>query len=219
VSYMAAQRKAANDAAHAMPQRNKWERMVRTTQLARYAKPTELAWAIPGRSILLPFAVGAPDGYADFHVAKSDGCSSLLPMTQDVHGSFRSIALHWQKCGKLAAVRRVPHVSLGTILDRWLPGRTIDYLKIDAQGYDLSVVLSAPPSALARVRALEMEVTSDDVQLPYVGVATCAQIVGNMTALGFVRVDDRRRRLDRHVCDEHHLHGPVKFSRDPVPAA
>ena len=84
-------------------------------------------------------------------------------------------------CGRGAAVRRVPVVSLGTILDRWLPDRTIEFLRVDAQGYDLRVILSAPPRALARVRALELEMTSSDLKLPYAGADSCPEVVGNLS--------------------------------------
>ena len=41
--------------------------------------PTSPGWSVPGRAIVLPFAVGGPpDADADLNVARSDGCSSLL---------------------------------------------------------------------------------------------------------------------------------------------
>ena len=160
-------------------------------------QPPTLGWSVPGRAIVLPFAVGKAEGTATFHVSKSDGCSSLLPI--DAAAMQFKGRRDWMKgfmqaaCGQGAAVRRVPVVSLGTILDRWLPKRTIDYLKIDAQGYDLQVLLSASPQSLARVGALELEMTSSDLKLPYKGADSCDSTMGNPTALGFTRWPSTRQ--------------------------
>ena len=49
--------------------------------------PSAPGWSVPGRAIVLPFAVGGPpDGDAELHVARSDGCSSLLRINaSEVH--------------------------------------------------------------------------------------------------------------------------------------
>ena len=184
-------------------------------------QPPALGWSVPGRAIVLPFAVGKAEGTATFHVSKSDGCSSLLPIdaaTMKFNGRH-----DWMKgfmeaaCGQGAAERRVPVVSLGTILDRWLPGRRIDYLKIDAQGYDLQVLLSASPDSLARVGALELEVTSSDLKLPYKGADSCVETLGNLTALGFhaVSVDKAtgKRSFLKNICRSTTFHGSTRFVR------
>ena len=101
--------------------------------------PSDLGWSVPGRAIVLPYAVGTPEGYADFHVARSDGCSSLLAI--DMNEASAGIkkqrgegGMFWRDlCGKEAASVRVPVMSLRTILG-WFP-RSVALVKIDAQGY------------------------------------------------------------------------------------
>jgi hypothetical protein len=39
-------------------------------------------WSVPGRAIVLTFAVGQPEGSNTFHVGQTDGCSSMLPLSQ-----------------------------------------------------------------------------------------------------------------------------------------
>ena len=96
-----------------------------------------LGWSVPGRAIVLPFAVGEPEGEAEFHIAKNDGCSSLLPIDtrEFYHGGLfkRHVPVFFSDvCGKQSATRRVPVVSLRTILG-WLGERKVDFLKIDAR--------------------------------------------------------------------------------------
>ena len=184
----------------------------------RVEQPNPAGWSVPGRAIVLPFAVGAPEGTADFHVAQSDGCSSLLPMDVERNLDFRARGRNWmvgfmkRLCGRSAAVRRVPVVSLGTVLERWLPDRPIDYLRVDAQGYDLRVIQSAPPKALARVQALELEVTSSDLRLPYGGADSCLEVVGNLSSLGFRPRRKDGKPFDR-ACEAKGWHGSVVFVR------
>ena len=188
---------------------------------SRVERPRPAGWSVPGRAIVLPFAVGMPEGTADFHVAQSDGCSSLLPMDANKHLDFRTPQKKWMVgfmqrfCGRSAAVRRVPVVSLGTILERWLPKRQIDYVRVDAQGYDLRVVLSAPPEALARVGAFELEITSSDLRTPYAGADLCPEVVGNMSRLGFRLIRKKDGTPLENVCQAKGLHSSVVFFRDP----
>ena len=186
---------------------------------SRVEQPARAGWSVPDRALVLPFAVGAPEGTADFHVALSDGCSSLLPMDADRNLDFRArrkndwmVGFMQKLCGRGAAVRRVPVVSLGTILDQWLPDRTIDFLRVDAQGYDLRVILSAPPRALARVRVLELEMTSSDLKLPYAGADSCPEVVGNLSRLGF-RPRRKAGPFFDGVCGAKGLHSSIVFVR------
>jgi len=50
---------------------------------------------------------------------------------------------HMRRCGTLRQVRRVPAVSLETVIAEWLGGRKVAYVKVDAQGYD-ALPLSYP---------------------------------------------------------------------------
>ena len=92
-------------------------------------------------------------------------------------------------CGSAARrPRRVPIVSLGEVIDVWLRGREVSFVKIDAQGYDLQVAQSAR-SAIRRIRSIGLEMTSDDCRLPIRGARTCTPTVQGMRELGFAAVD------------------------------
>jgi len=144
---------------------------------------------VPGRAIVLPYAVGPNGPEAEFHVSKSDGCSSLLKIERDklrMPEKMRMWRDFWAtKCAHAnGAPRHVPLVSLHKVLHEWLPGRRIDHVKIDAQGFDLQVAMSAGDS-IKRVRTLEIELTGNAMSLPYVGAASCGDTLGNLTKLGF----------------------------------
>lgn len=125
------------------PLLDKWAQYLSLPGLdAPFERPTAPGWAEPGRAIVLPFAVGASEGSADFHVSLSDGCSSLLPIDAG-QMDLRAYPGRWggtmrrffrAKCGQTHSKRRVPVVSLRTILAEWLRGRRVDLLKVDAQG-------------------------------------------------------------------------------------
>ena len=143
-------------------------------------KPGTLGWSVPGRAIVLPYAVGPTStGYAEFHVAKFDGCSSLLPIDParlKIPGwdKWRS-KIMIESCGQQAAKRRVPVIPLEHILETWLPGRHISLVKIDAQGYDMHVAMSAG-AAMPRINAFELEVTGDATNLPYQNSEKCTDV-------------------------------------------
>ena len=143
-------------------------------------------WAVRGRHIVLPMAVGHPDGEATLHVARSDGCSSLLPINiSAASGALRSWSFMRQRCARQAGTRRVPLVLLQTVIKRWLPRHlTVALVKIDAQGYDAQVAASAGRAA-ARIDAFQLEVSSDACALPYDGAETCTASVARLRAMGF----------------------------------
>ena len=80
------------------------------------------------------------------------------------------------------------------------------------EGYDLRVILSAPPRALARVRVLELEMTSSDLKLPYAGADSCPEVVGNLSRLGF-RPRRKAGPFFDGVCGAKALHSSVVFVR------
>ena len=86
--------------------------------------------------IVLPMAVTETDGFREFHINSNPRTSSLLPL--DEVGLKK-----WRGADGLRTVRRsvVPTVRLDTFMDA-LGIKSVDYLKIDAQGHDLEVVRS-----------------------------------------------------------------------------
>ncbi|KAL3912666.1 MAG: hypothetical protein SGPRY_008259, partial [Prymnesium sp.] len=72
-----------------------------------------------------------------FHVAASDGCSSILKQALQLDGrrlSGRRLSNSFlKKCSTLWYRTEVPAVSLQTVIEEWLGGRTISFIKIDAE--------------------------------------------------------------------------------------
>lgn len=116
--------------------------------------PASIGWSVPGRAIVLPYAVGSPEGYADFHVARSDGCSSLLAIdTNEISDNIKRQrgegGMFWRDlCGKEASSVRVPVMSLRTVLG-WF-AKSVALVKIDAQGYVASRRSDREPGCLEK---------------------------------------------------------------------
>lgn len=128
------------------------------------------------RGIVLPMAIasGEPFAWRSLRVHDVDGCSSLLE----------------GDCGSFIETRGVPTVPLRHVLDVWLGGRRVDYVKIDAQGADLDVVRSAGPS-LRAVASLSVEVPADGSPT-YAGELTCSAMLDELALLGLSPVGAKR---------------------------
>ena len=169
-----------------------------------------IGWSVPGRAVVLPYAVGSSEDYADFHVAKTDGCSSMLPINNSMKKwSGDGSRFMSGVCGSEAATRRVPVISLRTILG-WFPNHKIAFVKIDAQGYDLHVALSAG-DAISRIEWLELEITGNKWHLPYVGAEKCSDVMAQLAAVGFI--GSRNRALDNRLCNAT-FHGSMTFRQN-----
>lgn len=145
------------------------------------------------RGLALPFAVSdsastsTEPASAELKISGSiDGCASLL----DAVSSYFS-----RSCTNSSGVldrRRVPTVSLRTVLTRWLNGREVALAKIDAQGLDVAL-LAAAGDALSQVKALQIEVVRDrpplKCRVQYGGdaakLAKCNAAVSTLHGLGF----------------------------------
>ncbi|CAD7952062.1 unnamed protein product [Amoebophrya sp. A120] len=80
--------------------------------------------------------------FADAEEERKEKSSTARKEQQDLHKAFWT-----ERCGKTLSTRIVPVVSLRTLLDSGVIGmlqsnrkNSIDFLKIDAQGYDVDVV-------------------------------------------------------------------------------
>lgn len=149
---------------------------------SRYSKRKDtrkpLGWH-HARGIAMPVAIApAPERFARFSLANVDGCSSLLPPNKRAN---------WGKfCLETAEVRSVPTMSLHRVLSMLPPGREVHHLKVDAQGFDLSVVESAGSRArLIRSVQLEVIVGAPSCTPLQVGAPTCVQAVRRMRSLNF----------------------------------
>lgn len=131
------------------------------------------------RGLIVPFAVGdvPTEGGAmkTINVGLNAGCSSLLPI------NTRSNRLKW--CSRVAERRQVPTVSLEAVLG-WAPGRPVEFIKVDAQGLDATIIASAR-GRLGSVRSFALEVISDDCHTLYVGQPRCSGVVEQAAKLGF----------------------------------
>ncbi|KAL1499012.1 hypothetical protein AB1Y20_013529 [Prymnesium parvum] len=85
---------------------------------------------------------------------------SVTINSSKARGTFSRWSFGMSMCGQAVSTRRVPVVSLETVLQRWLPGRRIAFIKIDAQGYDVYAARSAG-LALNRIDAIQIEMTAD----------------------------------------------------------
>ena len=128
---------------------------------------------------------------ATFHVANIDGCSSLLKNRGTANFRSDPKSKKWKKsvfaldnCVEAVEQRVVPCVDLDTVIGEWFEGRTIEHLKIDAQGFDLEVLKSAG-GFLNRLKRVQMEMTCENAAKLYEGERQCAEVVREMEAMGF----------------------------------
>lgn len=173
--------------------------------------PPPPGWSVRDRAIVLPFAVApSRDASSDkshragtLHVADVDGCSSLRAMDRErISGRWNNTAL-MRYCGHRARRVRVPTVSLETVVNVWLAGREVSFVKIDAQGFDLEVAQSAGARGASKIRAMKLEVTADECRNGYIGASTCSPTVDGMRNLGFepiAGVDCKTVRWRNHGC-------------------
>jgi len=139
---------------------------------------SELARAAPPNFIAHAMAVSDKDGVAEFRVNRFDAASSLLPIDEVTRSA-------WVNGDLLNEERQI--VVPTTRLDSFMREnniRAVDFLKIDAQGADFSVV-SSLGDRLADVRRIQLEVVPGSRQL-YRGAADKATIVRHLTEHGFV---------------------------------
>lgn len=139
--------------------------------------------------VMIPAAVAEQDGCSDFYINTFRAASSLFP--------FNSERLQIWTGGEQLTIERkvsVPTIRLDTFMD--LMGIShVDYLKIDAQGADFSVVKSAG-TRLPDIRKITLEVAVTASQL-YVGASTKDEIVKFMEKSGFVLVDTEAQSYDQ----------------------
>ena len=161
------------------------------------------------RGLVLPFAVAKQDGFATFHLDGTvDGCASLLNAT-----GLRGLGIHG--CASTRSgdreERRVPTVSLRTVLGRWLAwedggGWPVAYLKIDAQGMDVQVLESAG-ELMGRIQQVEMEVVRDTCPRMYETAPNCSESVEAMARFGFTT---------KKTCVSARFQGAKQHGRDRI---
>jgi len=128
--------------------------------------------------IVLPLAVTERNAYTDFNLTVKNACSSVLPIVAERAQSWTGMG------GGLDIVRsiQVPSIRLDTFMT-WAEIEKVEFLKIDAQGADLSVVKSAG-ARLRDIEKVRLEVAI--APSPYEGAAQQEEVFDFMNEAGFV---------------------------------
>lgn len=132
--------------------------------------------------VVLPIAIAETDGTAELNLNAYEQSSSLLPA--DDEGVKRWITeLHFEVVGSVT----VPTMRLDTFMNR-AGIKSVDFLKIDAQGLDLEVVKSAG-DRVRDVAKIQLEATVSSYR-QYEGAAGRSEIIEYMESKGFRMADE-----------------------------
>jgi FkbM family methyltransferase len=138
--------------------------------------------------VVLPMAVSDVDGYADFFINACDGSSSLRRMEE-------SGKVHWKDFDYTVETKVVVQtIRLDTFM-KLADIRSIDYLKVDAEGVDLRVLQSAG-GRLKDIKRIMLEVDVAPDRL-YEGAPGRDQVMEFMTKSGFELVHSESQNAGR----------------------
>jgi FkbM family methyltransferase len=126
--------------------------------------------------VVLPMAVSDCDGFADFFINKSNGSSSLAKMEELGLAHWKDFELSVQATIAIQTIRLDTFMKVADL-------KRIDYLKVDAEGYDLRVVQSAG-ERLKDIRKIKLEVDTAPAPL-YKGAPNHDEVVRYMADCGF----------------------------------
>ena len=135
------------------------------------------SWGLLPNFTVLPVAIAETDGLADFYLNANEGSSSLLAFNPE--GLSRWIDGHLMK---VESKLLVPTIRLDTFM-KWAGISKVEYLKVDAQGADLSVVKSAG-DRIRDIKKIMLEVAVTPVPL-YDGAARRSDVVAYLEEFGF----------------------------------
>jgi FkbM family methyltransferase len=133
--------------------------------------------------VVLPMAVTETDGFREFNINSNPRTSSLLPL-HEVN------LKRWRGADGLRTVRKVvvPTVRLDTFMDS-LNIKSVEYLKVDAQGHDLEVIRSLG-HRLGDVSEIRLEACAADPM--YVGAHNSVEnVIAFMKSKGFDMVENQ----------------------------
>ena len=138
---------------------------------------------------VMPMAVAELDGISEFYVNAHEQASSLLKMDENAKKTWIGSETMF-----LETIKQVPTIRLDTFMQLMQISK-VDFLKIDTQGADLSVVRSAG----ARIRDIEkvmfeVEVTSNRL---YEGSASKDEVISFMSNSGFELVARETQFFDQ----------------------
>jgi len=139
--------------------------------------------------IVLPMAVSEKDGSAPFYLNRFDGASSLLPFVPEGLAQWAG-----REVLQVEATPTIPTIRLDTFLNQAEIAK-VAYLKIDAQGSDLSVVRSLG-QRLRDVDRISLEVQVTSVPL-YRGSSQKPEAVEFLRSAGFDLAATERQSGDQ----------------------
>jgi FkbM family methyltransferase len=142
--------------------------------------------------VVLPMAISDKNGLGHFFVRTDNASvgSSLLPINE------ASVSRHWSDVQvAFSEPIQVPTIRLDTFME--VAGiSVIDYLKIDAQGAEFTVLRSAG-KRLQDIRKVTTEIFLTP-ELPYQGAVSRAEFVAFMTEQGFRQIAEEIEPRGRH---------------------
>jgi FkbM family methyltransferase len=130
-----------------------------------------------GRAVAINSAIGDSDGEVEFNVAANSTSSSVLDMLP----SHSEAAPH----SKIKDKEKVAIARLDSVFDNYCPSQNKTLLKIDTQGFEMSV-LSGAEISLGKVQALQIEMSFVPL---YKGQALFHDIYAYLINKGFQMVD------------------------------
>lgn len=139
--------------------------------------------------VVIPMAVEEHQGCADFYINAFEAASSLYPMNETARQQ-------WIGGEQLKVVQKisVPVIRLDTFMNL-LEIRKVEFLKIDAQGADFSVVKSAG-DRLKDIDKIALEVAVTPSQL-YSGASSKDEITDYLKEAGFKLVETEKQSSDQ----------------------
>jgi len=162
-------------------------------------------FCVMNRFYIFPAAVSNDLGHATFHATANPYCGSLEAFTVDVNQSQienkikrsmnNEIRGIFEQCYKNAGTpAKVPTISLKSIIERIPKNISVKYVKIDAQGHDFKVLLSAAEQ-ISRIQYVrfEMQVDPPPGRRLVKDIPSYAEMVAQLSDVGL-------RRAGKHAC-------------------
>jgi len=154
------------------------------------------SFCVNQRLVVFPAAMSSEIGLAEFHVAANPYCSSLnsVPggldpgLTNHSDPEVRNVmAACWGSLNESPTVKTVPTVTLASILRRIPEHIRVKYIKIDAQGQDYKVLLSAAEQ-MHRIEYVrfEMQVDPPPGRKMVADIPSYAEMEKSLKSFGFV---------------------------------
>jgi FkbM family methyltransferase len=166
-------------------------REIRGGRIAKLGS-VHLAGAGRGSGVMVPIAIADNDNQmAEFHVSRSDGCSSLNHQRSEselAKGGWTQsdVAQRVRSgCGNTMETRMVPTVTLEVVLRTWLAGRRVQFMHVDVQGSELQVLRSARGALHEQVDRIMLEVPNPACATLTKEAPSCDEVFRGAAELGF----------------------------------